>query len=38
MPMLTICAFVANAASFVLPNSNPADLVLYGSRMLALGA
>lgn len=37
MPLLYICAFVANAASFVLPISNPANLVLYGSRMPALG-
>jgi len=28
-----ICALVANAASFVLPISNPANLVIYGSRM-----
>jgi arsenical pump membrane protein len=28
-----ICAFVANAASFVLPISNPANLVVYGSQM-----
>jgi arsenical pump membrane protein len=33
MPFLYICAFVANAASFVLPISNPANLVIYGSRM-----
>jgi arsenical pump membrane protein len=33
---LLICAFVANAASFVLPISNPANLVVYGSRMPAL--
>ncbi len=30
MPYLLICAFVANAASFVLPISNPANLVVYG--------
>jgi arsenical pump membrane protein len=29
---------VANAASFVLPISNPANLVLYGGHMPALGA
>ena len=28
-----ICAFIANAASFVLPISNPANLVIYGSHM-----
>jgi len=33
MPYLLICAFVANAASFVLPISNPANLVLYGRNM-----
>ncbi|WP_336760971.1 SLC13 family permease [Asaia sp. VD9] len=29
-PALLACAFVANAASFVLPISNPANLVIYG--------
>ncbi|MGN6101263.1 MAG: SLC13 family permease, partial [Devosia sp.] len=33
LPYLLICAFIANAASFVLPISNPANLVLYGDRM-----
>jgi len=33
LPYLFICAFIANAASFVLPISNPANLVIYGSRM-----
>lgn len=33
LPYLLICAFVANAASFVLPISNPANLVLYGSHV-----
>src|SRR5579871_3458146 len=33
LPYLLICAFVANAASLVLPISNPANLVVYGSRM-----
>jgi arsenical pump membrane protein len=32
-PYLLICAFVANAASFVLPISNPANLVIYGHHM-----
>ncbi|MCM2475533.1 arsenic transporter [Rhizobium sp. CG5] len=30
MPYLLICAFIANAASFVLPISNPANLVIFG--------
>jgi arsenical pump membrane protein len=33
LPYLLICAFVANAASFVLPISNPANLVVFGARM-----
>lgn len=33
MPYLLICAFVANAASFVLPVSNPANLVVFGAHM-----
>lgn len=33
LPYLLICAFTANAASFVLPISNPANLVIYGSQM-----
>jgi arsenical pump membrane protein len=33
LPYLFTCAFIANAASFVLPISNPANLVLYGSHM-----
>jgi arsenical pump membrane protein len=33
IPYLLICAFVANAASFVLPISNPANLVIYGHHM-----
>ncbi len=33
LPYLLACAFVANAASFVLPISNPANLVIYGSQM-----
>ncbi|KKL35278.1 arsenic transporter [Burkholderia contaminans FFH2055] len=37
MPLLYSCALVANAASFVLPISNPANLVLYGAHMPALG-
>ena len=37
MPHLLACAFVANAASFVLPISNPANLVVFGRHMPALG-
>lgn len=33
LPYLLICAFIANAASFVLPISNPANLVIYGTHM-----
>jgi arsenical pump membrane protein len=36
LPHLFACAFVANAASFVLPISNPANLVLYASHPPAL--
>lgn len=36
MPYLFICAFVANAASFVLPISNPANLVIYGDHLPSL--
>jgi len=28
-----VCAFIANAASFVLPISNPANLVVFGARI-----
>jgi len=37
LPLLFICAFVANAASFVFPISNPANLVVYGDHLPALG-
>ena len=33
LPYLFICAFIANAASFVLPISNPANLVIYGGHI-----
>jgi len=33
LPHLYACAFIANAASFVLPISNPANLVVFGERM-----
>ena len=36
LPFLFICAFIANAASFVLPISNPANLVVYGTHMPSL--
>lgn len=34
---LLACAVVANAASFLLPISNPANLVVYGNHMPPLG-
>lgn len=37
LPYLLICAFIANAASFVLPISNPANLVVFGEAMPPLG-
>lgn len=37
MPYLFVCAFVANAASFVLPISNPANLVVFDGHVPALG-
>jgi len=36
-PYLLACAFIANAASFVFPISNPANLVIYGRHLPALG-
>ena len=33
VPYLLVCAFIANAASFILPISNPANLVVYHSAM-----
>ena len=36
LPYLLICAFIANAASFVLPISNPANLVVYRGDMPSL--
>jgi len=38
LPYLLICAFVANAASFALPVSNPANLVVFGAHMPSLGS
>ena len=37
LPLLLACALIANAASFILPISNPANLVLYGGKMPPLG-
>lgn len=37
LPYLFVCAFIANAASFVLPISNPANLVVFHKNMPALG-
>jgi arsenical pump membrane protein len=36
-PHLLACALVANAASFVFPISNPANLVVFGSHLPPLG-
>lgn len=36
LPHLYACALVANAASFVLPMSNPANLVVFGNQMPGL--
>jgi arsenical pump membrane protein len=33
LPYLLICAFIANAASFLLPISNPANLVVFASQL-----
>ncbi len=38
LPYLLICAFIANAASFLLPIANPANLVVYASHLPTLGA
>jgi len=37
LPYLFSCAFVANAASFLLPSGNPANLLLYARSLPALG-
>jgi arsenical pump membrane protein len=37
LPYLFACAMIANAASFVLPVSNPANLVVFHSSMPPLG-
>ncbi len=33
LPYLFVCAFIANAASFTLPISNPANLVVFGNHL-----
>ena len=37
-PYLLACALIANAASFLLPVSNPANLVVYGHHLPPLGS
>ena len=37
LPYLLVCAFIANAASFLLPIANPANLVVYASHLPPLG-
>jgi arsenical pump membrane protein len=37
LPYLFACAFIANAASFVLPISNPANLVVFAGHLPSLG-
>lgn len=32
IPLVLACAFISNAASFILPVANPANLVLYASH------
>ncbi len=38
LPYLFSCAFIANAASFVLPISNPANLVVFANHLPHLAA
>jgi arsenical pump membrane protein len=38
LPYLFVCAFIANAASFLLPISNPAKLVIFGAQLPDLAA
>lgn len=38
LPYLFVCAFIANAASFVLPISNPANLVVFRGAMPPLAS
>ncbi len=37
LPYLFVCAFIANAASFILPISNPANLVVFHDGVPPLG-
>ncbi|MGA9388801.1 MAG: arsenic transporter [Candidatus Sulfotelmatobacter sp.] len=37
LPYLFVCAFIANAASFLLPISNPANLVVFRDAIPPLG-
>ncbi len=37
LPYLFACAFIANAASFILPISNPANLVVFSGQLPTLG-
>ena len=37
LPYLFVCAFIANAASFLLPISNPANLVVFHNALPPLG-
>ena len=37
LPAAFACAFVANAASFVLPGGNPANVLIYGAAPPGLG-
>lgn len=37
LPYVTACALVANAASFLLPISNPANLLVFAGHMPSLG-
>ncbi len=37
LPYVVACALVANAASFVLPISNPSNLLVFAGRMPSLG-
>ena len=38
LPYVTVCALIANAASFLLPISNPSNLLVFAGRIPSLGA
>ena len=38
LPYVFVCAFIANAASFLLPISNPANLVVFHNQIPPLGS